>query len=589
MTNLSSFGLLKQKVNKIRHDFGLNNDTEAFTRLALQSILRLNEYEVEDAITEGGMDGGLDAVHIEGRNVHFFNTKFTPDFEKTKSNFPESEIDKLIVTIESLYGGSLQQSAINPAVWDKYKEIRDLFDNGPLHFKIYLVSNKEKPIEHAKSKLETALAKYRFIDFYYYDQEDVVTTIIERKVKKINGFISFIDKMHFEKSDGPIRTIVGAVAARDILKLITDENDPTKINDDIFNQNIRLYKPGHRINQAIIKSSLSDDNFQFFYLNNGITLLCEECDHTPHTRSPNVPLRNVQIINGGQTTHSLFEAYLRDADKTDNIELLVRLCVAKPDNPISEKISETTNSQIPVGTRDLHSNDSIQVKLQEEFESLGYFYERKENQFSDKPAIQRLSNELLGQLYLAYYLDQPSEAKTNKNLVFIDKYDEIFDETKVTAQDFLRLYKFYLPLLTMKKEIQRKKRRRETIDEKEAFISRATFHVLNIMKYIIQYEQDQIERQFTDKAEKDSALQKLYGERAEEVMNKAISYVAEVVKKAQSDRGDLYTHDKFFKEIGTNKLIRDHVTEQLKEIGKEDKYAKNNQKKKKGRRHGNKS
>jgi len=326
-----------------------------------------------------------------------------------------------------------------------------------------------------------------------------------------------------------------------------------------------LYKPGHRINQAIIRSSLADDNFQFFYLNNGITLLCEECDYTPHSRSPNVPLRNVQIINGGQTTHSLFEASLKDPEKTENIELLVRLCIAKPENPISERISETTNSQIPVGTRDLHSNDSIQIKLQEEFEALGYFYERKENQFSDKPTSLRLSNELLGQIYLAYYLDQPSEAKTNKNLVFIDKYDEIFDETKVTAHDFLRLHKFYVPLLRMKKDIQRKKRKRESIDEKEAFISRATFHALNVIKHIVQYELDKIERTYTEKSEKTTAIAALYGDCGEEITNRAISCVGEVVRKAQADRGDLYTHDKFFKEIATNKLIRDHVIEKLSE------------------------
>jgi folylpolyglutamate synthase/dihydropteroate synthase len=76
MPNLSSFGVLKQKVNKHKEDLKLETDTEAFTRLTLQAILRLNDDEVEDAITEGGMDGGLDAVHIGGRNVHFFNTIF---------------------------------------------------------------------------------------------------------------------------------------------------------------------------------------------------------------------------------------------------------------------------------------------------------------------------------------------------------------------------------------------------------------------------------------------------------------------------------------------------------------------------------
>jgi hypothetical protein len=273
----------------------------------------------------------------------------------------------------------------------------------------------------------------------------------------------------------------------------------------------------------------------------------------------------VQIINGGQTTHSLFEASLKEPDKIENIELLVRLCVAKPDNPISERISETTNSQIPVGTRDLHSNDLVQIKLQEEFEALGYFYERKDNQFSDKPANVRLSNELLGQIYLAYYLDQPSEAKNNKNLVFVDKYDEIFDDTKITARELLRLYKIYVPLLGMKKEIQRKKRRKENIDEKEAFLSRATFHILNAVKLIVSDQVNEIVQSCVDKGEKEAKIEALDGGRIREITDEAISYVADVVKQAQADRGDLYTHDKFFKEIATNKLVRDCVAKKLRE------------------------
>ncbi len=84
----------------------------------------------------------------------------------------------------------------------------------------------------------------------------------------------------------------------------------------------------------------------------------------------------------------------------------------------SEKISETSNSQIPLGTRDLHSNDLVQKKLQDEFESLGYYYERKPNQYLDKPKDKRLNNELLGQLVMAYHLDMPSESKNSKTLVF---------------------------------------------------------------------------------------------------------------------------------------------------------------------------
>ena len=103
------------------------------------------------------------------------------------------------------------------------------------------------------------------------------------------------------------------------------------------------------------------------------------------------------------------------------------------ENPIADKISETTNSQTPVTTRDLHANDRIQRKLEDEFRSLGYFYQRKANQYEEEPASQRLNNELLAQLYLAYYMDMPSEAKNNKSLIFGDKYSEVFKEDTITA------------------------------------------------------------------------------------------------------------------------------------------------------------
>ena len=47
----------------------------------------------------------------------------------------------------------------------------------------------------------------------------------------------------------------------------------------------------------------------FMYLNNGVTILCENAEYAPNTRSPHVELINFQIINGGQTSHSIFEVY----------------------------------------------------------------------------------------------------------------------------------------------------------------------------------------------------------------------------------------------------------------------------------------
>ncbi len=93
-----------------------------------------------------------------------------------------------------------------------------------------------------------------------------------------------------------------------------------------------------------------------------------------------------------------------------------------------------------------------------------------------------LSNELLGQLFMAYHLDMPSEAKNNKVKVFGELDHFIFDENIISAAELLRLYKLYLPLLNQKEEIQNKKRSKKPVAEKDAFISRATFHILNGIK-----------------------------------------------------------------------------------------------------------
>lgn len=545
MSNLVTFSTINEKVKKYREDYSLDDISTAFEWLCLGTILGLNEYEIEDAITDGAMDGGIDAIYISGREVHVFNFKYATTFDKSKANFPETEIDKILVTMAAIYSKTIKKNDVNEILWEKINEIWDLFDEtGTLLFKYYLCSNKEKPIEHAVRKLENTLNKYRYVEYYYYDQEDIVSRILEKKFRRVDGDIHFVDLQYFDRSDGPLKGVVATVAATELIDLVKDPENPSKLIEDAFNENVHIYlKLKNRINQGIFETALSDQNFEFWYLNNGITIVCDECSYTPNTRSPKVTLRNLQIVNGGQTTHALFEAYLKDSRKLNNVLILVRICETKKDYRISERISETTNSQTPVRTRDLHANDRIQRKLEEQFKSLGLFYERKKNQYEENPKSERLDNELLAQLYLAYYLDMPSEAKNQKVIIFSDKYDDIFDEGVITASKMLVPYKVFLPLERKKKEIQKKKRKKEAINEQEAFISRATFHLINAVKIIAQKEGLNLE----EPSENDTAIKK------------AISYVNEIVEVESKKRGQLYTHDKFFKEIPTNKIVQDHI------------------------------
>ncbi|MBI2909374.1 MAG: AIPR family protein [Chloroflexi bacterium] len=544
MANLSTFSTIHESVIKYKSDYATENLSAAFAWLALETILHLNEDEIEDAITDGPMDGGIDAIHIDGREVHVFNFKYAEKFEASMRAFPDTEVDKLLTTMARIYGKSLSKTDVNEILWDKVRTIWELFEAGSLNFNYYLCSNREKPVEHTRRKLENELSKYVHVKCHYYDQEDIVSKILEKRFRRVDGSLTFIDKQYFERGDGPLKGIVATIAASDLINLVKDPDRPEAMIEDVFNENVRVFlKLSNRINRNIFETALSDDNFEFWYLNNGVTIVCDECVYTPNSRSPRARLSNLQIVNGGQTTHALFQAYMKDANKLDAVLLLVRICETKKDYHIGEKIRETTNSQTPVSTRDLHANDRIQRKLEEQFLDLGFYYERKANQHQDQPKARRLNNELLGQIYLAYYLDMPSEAKNSKVLVFGGKYDDIFDEDVVTTERMLAAYQIYRPLEGMKKEIQSKKRRGEAIVEREAFLSRATFHLLNAVKIVSQKE----------------ALDLRSENSLTRAIEKAVVYVGEVVALEATRRGELYTHDKFFKEIATNKTISEYV------------------------------
>jgi len=170
---------------------------------------------------------------------------------------------------------------------------------------------------------------------------------------------------------------------------------------------------------------------------------------------------------------------------------------------------------------------------------MGYFYERKKNQYLGENKNVRLDSELMAQIYLAYYLDMPAEAKNKKSIIFGDKYDDIFNEEEVTAIRMFHPYRVYLPIYEMKQEIQSKKRNKEQVEEAEAFISRAVFHVLNAVKYIAEKKKIGLD--------KDRDIQK--------AVREAINVIKGVVKKEMKERNENYTHDIFFKEPDTAKKI----------------------------------
>ena len=338
MPSLQDFSLMKTTVNRYMDDFKLQQSSSAFSYFVLNIILGLQDDEIEDSITDtsllreirkpSGHDRGIDAVYIDyddidGKHkIHFFNFKYTDKFENAKNkNFPSNDIDKITGFLDGLMSQEeSMKSEVNQILYARVQEIWKIFDDVNPNFVIHLCANYYKGLEKLeKERFERKIDRHSNFEIKYHLLEELVNLIQKKSIRKVNAKIRAIDKNIFEKSDGDVRALIINVEARDMIRIVLNDdnirNNVTltdyeelknfKILEDTFADNVRVYlKQRTKINRNIKRTALSEENHRFFYFNNGITVTCDNFVYPKTVRSPIIELENIQIVNGSQTIHS---------------------------------------------------------------------------------------------------------------------------------------------------------------------------------------------------------------------------------------------------------------------------------------------
>ena len=185
----------------------------AFTYVALEYLLSLSPEEIEDAITDGPNDRGIDAVYVDdrdGRNViHLFQFKHVNSFVQAKKNFPSTEVDKLISFCADLLNqNSGMKDTCNPILWTKVQEIWSALRNPTPSFEVHFCANMMALVETQKQRVMSALAGYRSFNVNHHTLDSLVRLFIEKKQPKIEAQLRVVDKNYFERTDGNIRGLI---------------------------------------------------------------------------------------------------------------------------------------------------------------------------------------------------------------------------------------------------------------------------------------------------------------------------------------------------------------------------------------------
>lgn len=433
------------------------------------------------------------------------------------------------------------EDTCNPILWNKVQEIWAALDKPNPSIEVHFCGNLLPMESGERARADSALGRFKYFNVHHHSLDTIVGLFVDKKAAQINNQIQVIDKDYFDRTDGSIRGLICTVEASEIVRLISNPEDPKSVLKEIFNDNVRVYlSRTNKINRKIIETATSEDGPLFWYLNNGITMTCDSFSYPKGKRAPIIELKNIQVVNGGQTSNALFEANKIAPDKLDDVLVLVRIIETKS-QPVSLAIAESTNSQTPIKSRDLRSNDEIQKKLEEAFEGMGFFYERKLKQYNDKPKNRRIDALSSGQAHLAYSLELPEVAKKDRGRVFADLYDQVFTE-ELTADELLVALRLLNVIEFEKRKVQAAIRKQEEFDLRFIFLIDGAYHALFAVGQVCDAK----------------GVSRLDFENAKGLIPKAMEYIAQMVAATQ-EADDSFSFNRFFKDAKTKTKIATYI------------------------------
>lgn len=169
----------------------------------------------------------------------------------------------------------------------------------------------------------------------------------------------------------------------------------------LLEQNVRCFLQFRGNVNKGIRNTIQNDPEMFFAYNNGITATAEDVEIDQSNGGYRIKkLCNLQIVNGGQTTASIFSAGKKNRSVLEKIFVQVKLSIVDPalSAEVVPRISEYANSQNKVNAADFFANHPYHIRMQDysrriwapspegQLRQYKWFYERARGQYLDAQA-----------------------------------------------------------------------------------------------------------------------------------------------------------------------------------------------------------
>jgi hypothetical protein len=435
-----NIGVIDSRVKKLAGDLAAEFETRlnikndepkkesaAFVFLVAKTVLDLSDPDALDCLTEGGGDFGIDGVHIGDAEdgeflVTLFQGKYKQNLDGT-SAFPQGGVEKMVQAIKYLFDPSATITT-NPQLTKRVEEIRSLVRDGYIpRIRVVLCNNGVKWDANGQQVIDAPKFPLDQVSWQYVNHDEIV--LLMQSAKQVDDTLRLSGKAIVEDLDY-YRVLVGKIPVAEVAALFARHGDL------LLERNVRRFLglSGNRVNQSIaLTLSTADERPNFYFYNNGITLLCKKFTHNAlQADNFQVRVEGLQVINGGQTCKTIQSTLAALAGTEPGLEkafVLVRL-YQLPSEAVDlvRSITYATNSQNPVDLRDLRSNDIRQKNIESAIRDLGFTYHRHRSDATLRPTD--ISSATAAEAVLSIWRRRPQQGKFPGREHFGKLYDTIF-------------------------------------------------------------------------------------------------------------------------------------------------------------------
>ncbi|GAB2922612.1 AIPR family protein [Streptomyces mayteni] len=408
--------------------------SRALAALAIQIEHGCGDKEAAHAVFDGMRDQGLDAVGVEPGEKHARISLVQAKWHnKGTAGLGEKEAGRMLDGLDLVLNCDFEdfEDRFQPHV----PSVVNAIESGSPKVVLVIALMTADPLHpNVVKSLKRKLARLNYGDdemvtYKVLDVRDFRRAILgDAGAPNIDLAVTL---QNYGRESDPYNAYYGTVSVPEIAAWYE------RHEDSLFARNIRDPLDVSDVNLKI-KNTLVQEPHHFWYLSNGITLLCDTVNKTGVTdqagRLGTFKLRGASVVNGAQTVSAIHKACAADPDSASRGRVLVRLiCLEDCPEGFGEAVTTSTNTQNPIRERDFKSLDATQLRLREDFSlSLHLLYVIKRGEASPPPEDKGCTIEEAATALAALHPDASLAAKAKRDIAHLwerGTYDRLFVES----------------------------------------------------------------------------------------------------------------------------------------------------------------